>query len=118
MHALEILGLTPTVAPLTGSEGRNMLSPHSEHGPQIVAPLTGSEGRNAYTRNRLQTAVVAPLTGSEGRNSQHRKLGYDVLVAPLTGSEGRNAKALAILYRLISSLPSRGARVEISPGKW
>ena len=81
---------------------------------RAVAPLAGSEGRNKEISVTDYEKVVAPLAGSEGRNPDDSPEAENESVAPLAGSEGRNRTVRVLVPNNLPSLPSRGARVEIS----
>ena len=109
----DMISLPASVAPLAGSAGRNMRVIGQRQVVRVVAPLAGSAGRNPLMICTPLESTVAPLAGSAGRNRGHGRIVHVKYVAPLAGSAGRNAQAVHAVYNTPSSLPSRGARVEI-----
>ena len=81
---------------------------------ETVAPLAGSVDRN-MNKIRVNLAhFVAPLAGSVDRNKKARPpAGVLFCVAPLAGSVDRNAPYFASSAAMLSSLPSRGAWIEM-----
>ena len=80
-----------------------------------VAPLTGSVDRNLSTSVRSSSSPqVAPLTGSVDRNLLPKSVWtIGSAVAPLTGSVDRNWYNRIRKGRYTTSLPSRGAWIEM-----
>ena len=89
--------------------------PLNEQVDDAVAPLAGSVDRNAELgSNSIYEPGVAPLAGSVDRNSTFLRLTHEAVpVAPLAGSVDRNCAVWLICLLLVSSLPSRGAWIEI-----
>ena len=81
----------------------------------IVAPLAGSVDRNAEMAGTLgDIGKVAPLAGSVDRNGGTIfDAGHQRGVAPLAGSVDRNLNISSETSFSLTSLPSRGAWIEI-----
>ena len=81
---------------------------------------TSLPSRGAWIEINLRKAVkdtvrVAPLAGSVDRNFIRRSAGDDAGdVAPLAGSVDRNSELGNALREVNTSLPSRGAWIEIT----
>ena len=107
--------LSVSVAPLAGSVDRNKERSRRWRGSRDVAPLAGSVDRNAiHGVSLLPVSIVAPLAGSVDRNRVSKNTSMNKSVAPLAGSVDRNlCDPPAITRTVISSLPSRGAWIEI-----
>ena len=83
--------------------------------PDSVAPLAGSVDRNiGFLKERKYIYRVAPLAGSVDRNQLILAVQNFRHVAPLAGSVDRNCLMAIGKASNFSSLPSRGAWIEIS----
>ena len=103
------------VAPLAGSGDRNINNRNKSGTDPVVAPLAGSVDRNRQKLYRCKWAAVAPLAGSVDRNCIPYHVGVSgKLVAPLAGSVDRNSSDSTPHLDPPTSLPSRGAWIEIS----
>ena len=80
----------------------------------LVAPLAGSVDRNTiYLAQCISYFTVAPLAGSVDRNVHILRVAAVDDVAPLAGSVDRNKSPATRLPEPWTSLPSRGAWIEI-----
>ena len=106
------------VAPREGSVDRNFQRGIPSFCQLHVAPREGSVDRNVFIRFISDWSRVAPREGSVDRNKEALTMAKEKIeVAPREGSVDRNQKCTALHDLYCTSLPARGAWIEIAWGR-